>query len=67
MIREAVEEFGPVAGLEGEKATQLRGPGLDLETKAILDALRRIRVELDRLRLVGDAGDLLDATIQAMR
>jgi hypothetical protein len=67
MIREAVEEFGPVAAPESEEATLLRGPALVDEAMAMVDALGRIRLEMERLRLSGSAGGLADATTKAMR
>lgn len=46
MIREAVEElFGPIASLESEEATLLRGPELIHEAEAIVEALRRVADE----------------------
>jgi hypothetical protein len=67
MIREAVEEFGPVAALESEEATLLRGPALVDEAMAIVEALGRIRAEMDRLQSLRGAGGLADATTNAMR
>ena len=37
MIREAVEEFGPVASLESEEAVLLRGPLPIHEAEAIVE------------------------------
>lgn len=43
MIRQGIEEiFGPIADLESEEATLLRGPEPHHEAEAILDALKRI-------------------------
>jgi hypothetical protein len=67
MVREAVEEFDPVAALESEEATLLRGPALADEAMAIVDALGRVRQEMERLRSAGGAGGLVDATTRAMR
>ena len=43
MIREAVEEFGPVADLESSDAVLLRGPEATHEAEAIVEALIRVR------------------------
>lgn len=43
MIREAVEEFGPVADLESEEAVLFRGPEATHEAEAIVEALIRAR------------------------
>jgi hypothetical protein len=47
MIREAVEEFGPVASLDSEEAVLLRGPEPVHEAEAIVEALIRVRARLD--------------------
>jgi hypothetical protein len=67
MIREAVGEFGPVAALENEEATLLRGPALIDEAVAIVDALGGIRLEMEWLRSSGGAGGPADVTTKAMR
>jgi hypothetical protein len=46
MIREAVEEFGPVASLESEDANLLRGPEPVHAAEAIVEALSRVRAAL---------------------
>jgi len=50
MIREAVEEFGPVASLESPEAVLLRGPEPTHEAEAIIEALQRIRSALSAAR-----------------
>lgn len=49
MIREAMETlFGPIASLESSEAVLLRGPESIHEAEAIIEALGRVRDELDR-------------------
>lgn len=44
MIRDAIGEmFGPVASLESEDATLLRGPEPHCEAEAIIAGLQRVR------------------------
>lgn len=49
MVREAIGElFGPVADLESEEATLLRGPEPQHEAEALIAALQRIQATNDR-------------------
>ncbi len=51
MIRDAVEDlFGPVADLESEEAVLRRGPEPTDEAEAIVEALLRVRLALERCR-----------------
>lgn len=47
MIRDTIEElFGPIASLESEEATLLRGPLYHHEAEAIIEALQRVKERL---------------------
>jgi hypothetical protein len=51
MIRDATGElFGPVASLESEEATLLRGPEPQHEAEAIIAALQRVRDKMEGRR-----------------
>lgn len=50
MVREAVEEFGPAASLEGPDAVLLRGPEPVHEAEAIVAALARLLAQADAAR-----------------
>ena len=51
MISEAVEElFSPIASLESEDATLLRGPEYHHRAEGIIEALQRTAAEIVRLR-----------------
>lgn len=53
MVREAIGElFGPVASLESEDATLLRGPETVHDAEGVIDALRRVRDELRKVNLL---------------
>ena len=69
MIRAMVGEmFGPVASIESEDATLLRGPEAKHDGEAVLEALQRVSSTLTRVtaerdeavRLLGDAPDEVD-------
>ncbi len=69
MIREAVEEFGPSASLEGPDAVLLRGPEPTHEAQAIVDALTRLSRKFDdrqdHIHRLNDRIDAMEAQAEA--
>lgn len=66
MIREAVEEFGPVASLESEDANLLRGPEPVHAAEAIVEALSRVRAALASAPPQREGLERLADTIETM-
>lgn len=55
MVREAIETlFGPVASLESEDATLLRGPEPCHDAEGVIEALQRVKAALEAKRISDD-------------